>query len=57
MKTHGGIEIELHAFLTSAHYPRGQSSWYQFDTKLGGLQSQSGSGCEQRKNLLPLPGI
>jgi hypothetical protein len=39
-----------------AALPRGKSSWYQLDRRLGGLQSRSGRGGEE-KNSQPLPGF
>jgi hypothetical protein len=37
-------------------YPQGKSTWYPLDRKLGGTQSRSGRGGEQ-KNSQPLPGL
>jgi len=37
-------------------YSQGRSPWYLLDRKLGGLQSCSGRGDEE-KNTQPLPGI
>jgi hypothetical protein len=37
-------------------YTQGKSPFYQLDTRLGGLQSRSGSGGEE-KNSQPLPGL
>jgi hypothetical protein len=37
-------------------YLQGKSPWYPVDKRLGGLQSRSGRGCEQ-KNSQPLPGL
>jgi hypothetical protein len=37
-------------------YPRGKSPWYPFDRKLGGLQSRSERGVEE-KNSQPPPGF
>jgi hypothetical protein len=37
-------------------YPQGKSSWYPLDTKLGGPQSRSGRGDEE-KNSQPPQGI
>jgi hypothetical protein len=37
-------------------YPQGKSPWYPLDRRLGGLQSSSGRGDEE-KNSQPLPGI
>jgi hypothetical protein len=37
-------------------YPRGKSPWYPFDRRLGGPQSQSGLGFEEKNSqLLPVP--
>jgi hypothetical protein len=62
MKTYGGVEVYLHAFLTSALYrasghlhPQGESPWYSLDRRLCASQSWSGSGKE--KKSLPLLGI
>jgi hypothetical protein len=37
-------------------YPQGKSSWYPLDRRLGGPQSYSGHGGEE-KNSQPLPGL
>jgi hypothetical protein len=37
-------------------YPQGKSPWYPLDRRLGGPQSRSGHGGEQ-KNSQPLPGV
>jgi hypothetical protein len=37
-------------------YPQGKSPWYPLDKKLGGPQSRSGGGGEE-KNSQPLPGL
>jgi hypothetical protein len=37
-------------------YPQGKSPWYQLDRRLGGPQSRSGRGGEE-KNSQPLPGL
>jgi hypothetical protein len=37
-------------------YPQGKSPWYPLDRRLGGPQSQSGCGGEE-KNSQPLPGL
>jgi hypothetical protein len=37
-------------------YPQGNSPWYPLDRSLGGPQSRSGRGGEE-KNSQPLPGI
>jgi hypothetical protein len=63
---HGGEEVQLHAFLTSAlaggewsatlsnrFTPVGKSPRYPFDRRLGRAQSRSGSGDDKKKNLCP----
>jgi len=37
-------------------HPQGKSPWYPMDRRLGGPQSHSGHGGEE-KNSQPLPGI
>jgi hypothetical protein len=37
-------------------HPQGNSPWYPSDRRLGGLQSRSGRGSEE-KNSQPLPGL
>jgi hypothetical protein len=37
-------------------YPQGKIPWYPLDKRLGGLQSRSGRGGEE-KNSQPLPGL
>jgi hypothetical protein len=37
-------------------YPQGKSPWYPLDRRLGGPQSRSGRGGEE-KNSQPLPGV
>jgi hypothetical protein len=37
-------------------YPQGESTWYPLDRRLGGPQSRSGHGGEE-KNSQPLPGL
>jgi hypothetical protein len=44
---------ELH---TPAALPPGKSPWYPLERRLGGLQSQSGRGGEE-KNFQYLPGL
>jgi hypothetical protein len=39
-----------------AALPQGKSAWYPLDRRLGGLQSRSGGGGEE-KNSHPLPGL
>jgi hypothetical protein len=41
-------------FMLQPLYPQGKSSWYPSDRRLGGPQSQSGHGGEE-KNSQPLP--
>jgi hypothetical protein len=47
------VSGQLHA---PAALPPGKSPWYPLDRRLGGPQSHSGSGGEE-KNSLPSPGI
>jgi len=47
------VSDELHA---SAALPEGKSPWYSLDRRLGGPQSRSGRGGEE-KNSQPPPGI
>jgi len=47
------VSGKLHA---PATLPQGKSPWYPFDRRLGGAQSHSGHGGEE-KNSQPLPGI
>jgi hypothetical protein len=68
MKEYWGVELYLHAFLTSAlggsewsasrpsRFTPGKSPWYPSDRRLGGPQNRSGGGGEE-KNLQPLPGL
>jgi hypothetical protein len=44
------------SFTPQPLYPHWKSPWYTLDWRLGGPQSQSGSGGEE-KNSHPLPGI
>jgi hypothetical protein len=65
MKTYGGEEVYLHAFLTPApdwlsgqlHTPAalnsGKNPWYSLDRKLGGAQSRSGRGGEEKNSQPP----
>jgi len=46
------VSGQLHA---PAAYPQGKSPWYPLDRRLGGPQSRSGRGGEE-KNSQPLPG-
>jgi hypothetical protein len=70
MKAYEGMEIELHAFLTSAleggewsasrrgrFTPRGNTSRYPMDRRLGGPQSRSERSGEEKGKSLSLPGI
>jgi hypothetical protein len=56
----GGIAPRIlwsrHSFTLRALYPQGKSPWYPLDRRLGGPQSRSGGGCEE-KNSQPPPGI
>jgi hypothetical protein len=69
MKAYWEEEAQLHAFLISAldvcewsnsrsgrFTPKGKSTWYPLDRRLGGLQSRSGRGGEER-NSQPPPGL
>jgi hypothetical protein len=69
MKAYWGAEVQLHAFfdldtrwtwvVSFTHrplYPQGKSPWYPMDTRLGGPQSRSGRGGEEKNPQLP-PGI
>jgi hypothetical protein len=47
------VSGQLHA---PAALPHGKSPWYPLDRRLGGPQSRSGRGGEE-KNSQPLPGI
>jgi hypothetical protein len=44
------------SFTPRPFHPHGNSSWYQSDMRLGGSQSRSGRGGEE-KNSQPLPGL
>jgi hypothetical protein len=48
--------MEAVSFTPRHLYPRGKSSWYPLDRRLGGPQSRSGRGGEE-KNSQPLPGL
>jgi hypothetical protein len=64
MNAYWEMEIQLHAFLTSALdggewsvlYPQGKSPWHPLDRRLGGPQSRAERGNEE-KNFKPLPGL
>jgi hypothetical protein len=43
-------------FMPRPLYPQGKSPWYPLDRRLGGLQSRSGRGGEE-KNFQTLPGL
>jgi hypothetical protein len=47
------VSGQLHA---PAALPQGKSLWYPLDRRLGGTQSRSGRGSEE-KNSQPPPGI
>jgi len=67
MKAYWEVDVYIHAFLTSAldggewsasrpsgFTPQGSSPCYPVDRRLGGLQSQSGRGDEEKNSqLLP----
>jgi hypothetical protein len=44
------------SFTPRSLYPQGKSPWYPSDRRLGGPQSRTGRGSEE-KNFWPLPGI
>jgi hypothetical protein len=44
------------SFTPQPLYPQGRSPWYPLDTRLGGPQSRSGRGGEE-KNSQPVPGL
>jgi len=68
MKAYWGVVVLFHAFLTltlggewsasrpGRFIPKGKSLWYALDRRLGGPQSRSGRGGEE-KNSQPPPGI
>jgi len=68
MKTYGGVEVQLHSFITLAldgdewsawcpnHFTLQKRSWYPFHRRLAGHQSLSGCSGWEKKSL-PLPGI
>jgi hypothetical protein len=56
MKTYGGVEVQIHVFLTRPLYPQGKKPRYPLDRRLGRPRSQSGCGGDE-KNSLPWPGI
>jgi hypothetical protein len=69
MKAYWGVEVPLHAFLTSVldggewsasrpgcFTPQGKSPWYALDRRLGGSQNRSGRGGEEKNSQSP-PGI
>jgi hypothetical protein len=69
MKAYGGMEVQLHAFFDLGTrwrwvvsftpqplYPQWKRNWYHLDRRLGGLQSRSGRGSEE-KNSQPPPEI
>jgi hypothetical protein len=69
MKVYWGVEVWFHAFFDlgiiwrglvsftpQPLYPQGKRPWYALDRRLGGHQSRSGRGGEE-KNSQPSPGI
>jgi hypothetical protein len=66
VKAHGGIEVQLHSFLTSAldggewstsrlgRFTPGKECQYPSSRRLGGSQGRSGQFTEE-KNQLPFP--
>jgi hypothetical protein len=44
------------SFMPQLLYPQGKSPWYPLDRRLGGPQSQSGHGGEEKNSQL-LPGL
>jgi hypothetical protein len=69
MKAYWGVEIQLHAFFDLGTrwrwvvnftpqplYTQGRSPWYPLGRRLGGPQSRSGRGGEE-KNSQRLPGL
>jgi hypothetical protein len=68
MKAYGGVDVQLHSFFDLGTrwrwvvsftprplYPQGKSPSYPLDRSLGGPQSRSGRGGEE-KNSQPPPG-
>jgi len=41
-------------FTSRPLYPQGESPWYPLDRRLGGLQSSSGRGGEEKNTQAPL---
>jgi hypothetical protein len=69
MRAHWGVEVQLHTLLNSAldgsvgsvsrpgrFTPQRKSPWYPLDMSLGGPQSRSGHGGEE-KHSQSLPGL
>jgi hypothetical protein len=69
MKTYLGVKVQLHSFFDLGTrwrwvvsftprplYPQGKSPSYPLDRRLGGPQSRSGSGGEEKNSQLQ-PGI
>jgi hypothetical protein len=55
--SHAGLSREWwYSFTPRPFYPQGKSSWYRLDRRLGGPQSRSRHGGEE-KNSQPLPGL
>jgi hypothetical protein len=50
------LTSELGGGVWSASHPQGKNPWYPLDRRLGGSQSRSGRGGEE-KNSQPPPGI
>ena len=55
MKIHGGVEVQLHSFLTPAVSPVGKSSRFPLNGYMRGPHTQCAFG--EGKFLLPLPEI
>jgi hypothetical protein len=50
------MEVICQLYAPAALPPQGKSPWYPLDRRLGGPQSRSGPGGEE-KNSQPLPGL
>jgi hypothetical protein len=55
-QTDGQAVYNVFSFTPRPLYPQGKSPWYPLDRRLGGPQSSSGHGGEE-KNSQPQPGI